>query len=1409
MDEQTKTIQDLLKEAQAALAEGDADKAKQLYREASTLTSRGSELYEQVLAGMRRVRELRAQAGAGSRAQPSEPTALPILALPMTPKPVPNLVEEQLGEASYFVTPQAPREPSTPPLEESTSFENESTRGSSIQDRISDLHNQARSFLNRRTDANYKEAIARYEQILGFSELTDEQRQHYQALLESTRNQREEFLALYGELTTARQLADDERQLIATRKLMNAGKTIDPDGEELQPRFNSLLGTYRQKLVRSAGERAAIADKLVTDGRNLLDTGPIKEAQAIYNEAIQQVKGEQIGQIGQPLEKADIATTIAIEGLRNLLVSHPDTEKAVHDYTERRTRAESQAKLVGIVLILFEKAEKFYEKEQYSKAVEPLEVAQQRSREGFSMLVDSLLTRAQSKWERKVLVEADALLAQLETAFSQGEFSRVEQLADKVLKLEPQLKSDELENRKEKANAILKRLRESEEELKRLVQESRRAYSRDIADAIRLAREALAIRPADKKAQKAFDRALETSIKRLIQAADSSINERDKSKLEAAQTTLAEQQNHVGEIHKGTSQTQLNRRLTRRIERIGEVLAELKKEQEDREEAARVLERCQEQIANEQYPEADKLLAEARQLDPKNIELDEIEKLLRDGWIDHEKEQARRFLAINKPNLRPNVKAAIECLDTLHNILRFEDETTINYRRQANLLQAKEDGLKLKEQGKWVKAIAQLEQADLTDREVKEALRECRRNEAQRLITQRDWQKALDILANVEANDPEFKRLVNRAQAEWSLEQADAARAKKEFELAEQELNKAEQQDVDDENLKKRLSQLRARVTAERKTFDKVNNYRRNATSSYARYEMSKDRRELRKAIEELDNVLALPESELPTNDVQRREVAQLRADYSQRYEQVIQRERTRLLEEGDRALQQERFDDAIQYYSDVLKLQPNSRDLDAEQKLKTARQELSKWRQRLADEASKLLNKGQRQGNKRAIKPDDVTALLSQLQAAQAMDHEVHQNLNQAVIYIIKAQTALSAAESELSRIRQVWIDARSRDHFDFRATEHLFTQADKLFEAHTYQHDELDRNSPSSLRARFKADQNAHQKIETTSQECKTALGQKDRETLQASFNNLKGAEEEVREITTVLQPDHAMSLSTEAERYPKQLEVVRLISRQIKELERQEKDASTIDKLRTTHQQTKQLRTFLEELDPDDRFGLRTTDERGLDRLIERAPKLERAYQNGKALLEQAHSAKSNAEYAQSASRWSEAAQEYRGATQNYTAAIEQLNSPAEEIGPTELKTLKSIGESAQKKRQEAQENLKALEDEKRVRICENKAREAEEIMSKAESRFEAGEPDEARRLASQARDLDLSLSERANKLLRKIKYYEEPASSSLTGLVVFIVLLLTFVLLALFFGPRVWELLNDIVFPSSFLFPQFGA
>src|SRR5215218_8959673 len=214
-------------------------------------------------------------------------------------------------------------------LDGSRTLDAQPTRDDAIQQRIHELESQAQSYLARPTNANFKQAIGLFERVLGFGDINPAQRSSFERRLNETLQAYEQFRAQFGELTTARQIQRDEIELIELRKLINTGVEIGPDGEELEPQFDKLLATVREKLLRIARDLADQANKQAGDGADYLDTPLRDTAISTCERAIGCIQGEEIRGWEDSL-----SATIAVIGIKSLLLNEA-AEGAIKKYEQR------------------------------------------------------------------------------------------------------------------------------------------------------------------------------------------------------------------------------------------------------------------------------------------------------------------------------------------------------------------------------------------------------------------------------------------------------------------------------------------------------------------------------------------------------------------------------------------------------------------------------------------------------------------------------------------------------------------------------------------------------------------------------------------------------------------------------------------------------------------------------------------------------------------------------------------------------------------------------------------------------------------------------------------------------------------------------------------------------------------
>jgi hypothetical protein len=1053
------------------------------------------------------------------------------------------------------------------------------TRGDAIQQRVRELESQAQSYLGRPTNANYKQAIALYERILGFGDLNPSQRASFEGSLADTLQAYNQFRAQFGELTTARQIQRDEVELIELRKLINTGVEIGPDGEELEPQFDKLLATVREKLLRIARELADQANKQAADGADYLDPPLLDAAIGTYERAIGCIQGAEI----RGWEESS-ATQIAVVGIKSLLLNEA-AEGAIKRYEERAIGAHEARSAIQRIRPLYDEADQAFRQGDYAQTVVMLESAQDLGGGQISSaLIDSLRRRALQRWEQATLIQADTRLQAARLAASRGEYENIEKLAGEVLAIEPHLATEALQERKQQAQLLLNEIHNLEEYLQQLVSDSglARIHGR-LDEAQQRAREALVLRPGYQPARQALESALVVVVNAALRQAQDALAAPDEQRLHSARDILEQQRLHADEIGEQPARRALSNRLDETLGEIKLALDEYYQAQAREQQAQSLIDTAGQQAAQERFADALATIGQARALVPQHPTLAVAENQIRAGWGESLRQRARAFIHA----VPPHPAAALECLDMLREI-GMEDTASIELRRHVDWQANTARGIEYLQQGSFAQAIELLKAGDLADRTTREALSEARRKEAQRQMGIGRWTAAMEILEQIGSDDPEVLALSSRARAEYLLDQAQGFLDVKVFNGAEGKLIEAEREALPE--LTGRIEQLREQVNTGRNVFRKVQGLQQRAQDQYRRYRSYNNPGDLLEAIATLDEALEL--RDLPEDDHQREAVQKLRDEYQQRYQELVLAERSRLLSEGDAALQSElleRIPEAIQRYGAVLELSPNQPDTEAIGRLERARQLLRYGRDKLVDEAGMLLNlRGARNGQ-RGIRLADIQALIVRCTRAQQIAPETHRALNEALLALQEAARAHETAEADVQAARAHWAAARRDGRTDFSDIDHAIQRAVRYFEGMTYIHIDLDRNSPESLVRQLNANRDMQRVVSSSSAALSSALARFDSEAAAAAFADLARAEEVVYTTTVALSGANGAPESL-AERYPYQFAILSTLADQIDDHMQRERDAPDVHQLREIIQQRVVLQRLFERLDRDDRFELR---------------------------------------------------------------------------------------------------------------------------------------------------------------------------------------------------------------------------
>ncbi len=191
---------------------------------------------------------------------------------------------------------------------------------------------------------------------------------------------------------------------------------------------------------------------------------------------------------------------------------------------------------------------------------------------------------------------------------------------------------------------------------------------------------------------------------------------------------------------------------------------------------------------------------------------------------------------------------------------------------------------------------------------------------------------------------------------------------------------------------------------------------------------------------------------------------------------------------------------------------------------------------------------------------------------------------------------------------------------------------------------------------------------------------------------------------------------------------------------------------------------------------------------------------ATEEGSKLLERGKETRQQASQDEQRKRPKHAADKYEEAISQFQQALEQLQTPAQLN--YEHAAIRLLSQKARSKRDEAEQQLQQLRQERAVERCRELRARAETLLNEASQALEADNQVEARSKAIEASDLDQTLSEAADEIKRAADS-DNSETSSYTGLIVVGVVILILIGLAIFFGPKLWAWISEFLFPAQSL------
>lgn len=1269
--------------------------------------------------------------------------------------------------------------------------QNSNVREQEITREIQQLQEQANSFLRQQTRQNYKQAIACYDQILGFELPTDERRR-YEKRRTEIEQQYEEFRTTRGELTTAIASAEAVAKLIASRRLLNQDVEEAEDGSNLLEIYTQALQEVRMVHLRQANEQVTFAQNDIALAIDMLENGLIEAAEQRYRDALGVLRGERI----EDKEKRDNAL---VQQIRNSLLDDETTTKRINEINKYLEDLKTRALRLRQVYQAYTSAEQAYSSREFARAIEELEKLRAHIDADFqSRLIDNLRERVVRSWENVTAAELDARLASIRAAIARHDDPRsIDEAINVALRFEPDLKTDRIEELRAKIRGTLDEAQQQQQRLNQMLDAATRDRGAGkFEDAEQQVRTILVQFPANDRAKTLLSSIITDQVRRAMRDAEATLVAPQIDTLKASLDHLTGVETKIADLD-GSEQRRMRESCNQLRDQLERRLTKLQQQEQARQQASQLMNQAAGYAQNGEFSTACNLLQQARETAPAlSGDIDERLSLIRSDWRSTLKRSLRAVLDMDQPDLT----LAQDYLNMLQQE-QLEDSETATLRRQVEQFVQREQAERHFAQGEYEQALAIFSQLDLTDPNTQRKYQESRRAEARRQVENRNWRDALAMLEKFPQSDSEVRLWMSQCRGEMALAGAEALLQQKNFGGSRQQIAAAEQEIFGD--IRERAVKLRSQLDSMEETFNRAKSLDEQAQQYYGAYSTTGDRTRLKEAIQLLDEALALPS--LAAGDEQRIEVQTRRNAYVGIYEQQTSTERQRILEAAEQALRSETLDgieQAYQYYAEVLALNPQQNDPDGLRGQDRVRTVLRTLRNQIVKQIHQLLNIGG--SNQRGMYPNDLTLLIQKAERAQRqpqIEPQPHTELGEALQELQVARHLCDLAERDLQSARTRWSQERARGGNDFHPIELDLERAREHFLRRPYIHIELDNSSPESLTARIKADQKSRNTVSRTAQEIEGLLQNEPSMSLQNLFRTLLEAEEDVYKTSIwIAEQTNQPRPQSNRERYPQQYRILSRIADDIQSLRLQEEETVTIAGMREYRSKYEVLENLLARLDPDNRFELREARSK-VDLDDRQLEQVEQSLKDGQQALNEAHEAEDVASKAKAAKAWRQGVEAYQLSRTQYVKSIELLKPIPTMLSETSIyQALNIARNNASSMLQSSEQSLQQLDAIQPWREYEKYIQSAREALDTAKQALKDGDFAQARAQAHIAKEQDPALGEDADRVIRDADALQDEGTN-VTGWIVLGVLALALLGAGILFGPGAYNWLVSFFFPAG--------
>ncbi|PLS68097.1 MAG: hypothetical protein CV045_09865 [Cyanobacteria bacterium M5B4] len=1258
-------------------------------------------------------------------------------------------------------------------------------REQAIAEKIESLDNEAKSFLQRENRQNYKQALANYAQILEF-ELTPDQRHDFSQRHEQVKRQYDEFLKKYGELTTAQQVANISGQIIAIRRLLNDGSETDADGNDLLAQYTTWLNQLRKNHLKQANDHVTFAQTDVVLAYDTLQVSLLEAAEQRYRDALGILRGEQI----QDTQKND---QVLVQGIRTQLLDNPETTKRIDTITATLEDLKGRNRRLTEVYQAYTRAEQAYNQQQYAQAMDELAKLTAYTDEHFqSKVIDNLHERVEKRWEEETVAELDARLAKIRAAIARYDNPQsIDQDIQEALKLAPALQNDRIEAMRKRIRGTLDEAQTAQQNLNQQLEEvTRKRGTGSLEEAEQQVRSILVQYPMNERAKKLLEGILTDQIRQAIRDAEETLIVPQIATLEACLKQLAHVEGKVSDLP-ASEQRPLRERCHELNDDLERCRTKLRMQEQARTQAKQLIEQAKTAAQSREFTRACTLLQQAREIAPVlTSDIDERLSQIRNDWRSMLKRGIRT--ALDKPDLG----LAQGYLSTLHNE-QLEDLESTTLRRQVEQLVQRGQAEHHAARGEYEQALEMFSQLDLSDPATQKKYQQLLKVAAQRKMESCSWRDALALLEKGSQTDPDVGLWMSRCRAEVALAQAETLLKQKDFSGSSEQLAIAQQGAFTD--IQDRVKQLRQQLSTVQTTFNRTKTLDEQAQKCYSIYSTTGDRNQLKEAIRLLDQALAQPD--LAIDDKQRTQLQTRYNTYFSTYEHAAATERRRMLEAAEQALRAETIEgieQAYQHYKDVLSLNPHDPEgTRGQERVRTA---LRTLRDQIVEQVNHLLNIGG--NNQRGIHPETILSLIQKAERAQRqpqIEPQPHTEINQALEKLKTAQNLCELAEHDLYAARTRWAQERARGSNDFHSIELDLQRAREHFRKHPYIHIELDNSSPESLTERIKADQKARNEVVRIVRAIEHIIQDELRSTLQESFRSLAEAEDAVYRTTIwIAEQTNQPRPQSNRERYPQQYRILEKIAQDMQDLRKQEQEAATITQMGEYRRAYQVQANLLQKLDPDNRFALHPAQIK-TDLDDKQLEDVDTLLKNGRDAFSQAQKAEDEARGIVPKKAWQAGIDAYYQSRTQYAAAIEQLRSVLAILSIThDHRSLNLARSNAQELLQTAENALQQLNDKQPWQELEQRYQQARQTLEMAKQAVNKSDFDQARTLASEAKEIDPALAEEADRVIRDADSMQAETPNPI-GYIVLGILAAALIGAAIFWGPGIYNWIVSFFFP----------